>query len=234
MNRSERARLAATIEAYGFQITSVGPSTNPKYSYTIGLSKKTGFELVLAGAAILTLDDVVTILNRVGNELFVGGEFRPSGSVIGLEVVDRSWTELVMIGAIDYFDGPVAARSIKLDPALQTIDIPDMSVPFSGQAEPVWRFLNEEWPYQIARETIVMTNLDALKGDLIDRVSHWEDDEWELMANHPDDVELGDARAVPFATLLGSDPTLRSVLALPKGKSLKRQSVATPWENWGS
>jgi hypothetical protein len=38
---------------------------------------------------------------------------------------------------------------------------------------------------------------------------------------------------VAFGTLLAVDPSLEQVLSLPRGRCIRREDAASPWEPWG-
>ena len=80
----------------------------------------------------------------------------------------------------------------------------------------------------------VVTNLQALYGEPITEVCHWEDDEWELVAANDAPVEKDELAVVPFATLLALDPSLEEVLSLPPGRALRRDDPSAAWRQWGT
>lgn len=212
-----RTHIAAT----GRHVTLVAGSSSPRWGYTIGLTERDQPELVLAGAASLTKDEVLAALN---------------GATDGFETppVHPSWTAQLLLGALDYYDRKdVPALQLVPDEARKTIDVPDLSVPYDPAREPVWRWLTEPWPYPFPEDATVMTDLDALKGYAVEEAARWEEDYWEATVEPGPSVPAENVRAVPLATLLGYDETLGPVAELAVGEGLLRDYPG-PWRTWTS
>lgn len=236
------AEIRSHIDNAGFHIYVVGMETLPKYGYTIGLTESpVGAELVLAGAARFTIDEVSDALSDLGDATR-DGALDPSGSYdathlgkVRFREAHESWVERLLLGAVDYYGSrPVRAYQVLLGSELTTLDVPDLSREWDPTAERVWRWLDLAWSYPIPKETAVVTNLRALYGHPITEVCHWEDDEWELVAAHDEPIEKRDLIVVPFATLLALDPSLEQVLSLPAGKAVRRDDPSAAWSAWGS
>lgn len=236
MNEFTQATVSRTVAKHGFQLTAVGPSAVPKYVYTIGLAESFGFEFLLAGAALLSVAEITKILTQLSQSVLtnVNGSIDELPSqVSSLGEVHPSWSDQLMLGATSFHHRAVPALQPILVSSLETIDIPVASEPYSEESAPVWKWLTKEWDLAIAKSTMVMTNREALKGEPIVEVSRWDDDAWELMADSDEKPTMENCRAVPLATLLGFDSSLHGVLALPAGRSLRRESRALPWRAWG-
>jgi hypothetical protein len=79
----------------------------------------------------------------------------------------------------------------------------------------------------------VVADLRALRGAHVTEVCHWEDDAWELVAGGDEPPAKEDLSVVAFGTLLAVDPSLEQVLSLPRGRCIRREDAASPWEPWG-
>ncbi len=53
-------KIQQNISLHGHHIYVVGAGPDPRFAYTIGLSRSLGFELILAGAIFYMLDGVST------------------------------------------------------------------------------------------------------------------------------------------------------------------------------
>ena len=231
-------RIRSNIAAAGHHVTLVKGGENPKFAYTVGLTETRLPELVLAGATSLTRQQVGRALDagvaasrdgsvRRGSTLHVEGVGQ-----FELTAVDPSWTRELLLGALHYYRrNDVPALQLVPEESLRTIDVPNLSVPFDPEREPVWRWLIDEWPFEISSDTFVMTNLDALHGHAVTEAGRWEKDHWELFSGAGTDVAEKDARAVPLATLLAYDPTLEPVTRLEVGQGLWRKYMG-PWQVW--
>src|SRR5262249_21458293 len=148
-------------------VVSSGGQT-PRFAYTVGVSESIGAELLLAGAIFYMADDVVRILNEIAvqkkterdRELFgVAG----IGSFT-LREAHSSWASELLLGAFDYYQRrDIRALQIVPDKAHWTIDVPDVSTPWSAQKEPVWQWLRDPWKYSVPETAKVTTNLSALR-----------------------------------------------------------------------
>src|SRR4051812_24341298 len=230
--------IRSHIAASGHHVTHVRGGQHPKFAYTVGLTDAGLSELVLAGATSLVKHQIADALDAAVAASREG--FATRGSTVDVEGVGRfeladvhsSWTKRLLLGAPRYYDrDDVSALQLVPEESLRTIDVPDLSVPYDAEEQPVWQWLTEDWPFAIPPETFVMTNLDALHGYAITEVARWEDDHWELTSGDSSEVAQEDGRAVPFATLLGFDATLEPVTRLEVGRSLWREHGG-PWNVW--
>lgn len=231
-------RIRENITRKGHHIYSVaGGGATPRFAYTVGVSESIGFELILAGAIFYYLNDVTQIINdmaarlkaRLAQDVF---EVSGQGSFF-LRKAHVSWARALMLGAMDYYRvDELPALQIVPDKSHWTIDVPDMSTPWSATTEPVWRWLFEPWTYPVPEASTVTTNLAALRGERITEAMRWEEDEWELFAGAGPDVTEEERRVVPLGTLLGADSSLQCVVDLKIGSGLWRDG-ASDWHPWG-
>jgi len=237
-NPEALAEIRANIIKHGHHIYAVSGSALPRYVYTIGNLDRLGAELILAGGANYSLDEVIQAVDEIALEGRRTGSAAVSTTAslgrIDLRPVNSTWIHELMLGATDYFGPrPVSALQLVPDSAHSMIDTPDMTLPISPVAAPAWRWLSEPWPYPIAEDSVAITNVGALRGEPVTEAARWEESEWELFAGAGPNVQREDIRAVPLGTLLGVDPSLQPVTALPVGKALWREDRGAPWHKWG-
>lgn len=228
------------ISRHGHHITLVQGGLAPRFAYTVGLTPLRSVELVLAGACWFSAAEVGVILNSLAARL---GERAEDISGVRLEVpslgtftlrnVHASWSSSLLLGAADLF-GADAVTGLQVVPDQQhwTVDVPDMSAPWSPTVEPVWRWLHEPWPYPVPEQSLTTTNLDALRGGQVTEVTRWEDEYWEMFAGAGPDVAPGDVRVVPLAMLVAADESLNAVTRLEVGQGLWRHPGESEWHPW--
>jgi hypothetical protein len=217
-----------------YLVSSNGPT--PRFAYTIGVTDSIGVELILAGAIFYMKDEVVTVINEIvaqmkaqpHREVF---EVDGQGSFTLCEV-HSSWAQELLLGAFDYYQKrDIRVLQIVPDPAHWTVDVPDMSAPWSARQEPVWQWLREPWEYPVPENSTATTNLAALRGNRITEAARWEEDNWEIFAGAGPDVPKDEMRVVPLAALLGTDGSLARVLNLEVGTGVWR-NADSDWHPW--
>lgn len=234
-------RIRSNIARFGHHVYMVAGKQSPRFAYTIGVSPVKGAELVLAGATIYSNEEVKQVIDAIAsNEAAnMGGRQLMKVNALNLGVfslreVDGSWAPILIRGALDYYGRTdVPALQIVPDEDHWTIDIPDLSRPWSKESEPAWRWLTEPWEYGVSDRSVAVTNLDALRGKLVTEAVRWEVNQWELFAGAGPDVPRDDIREVPLGTLLAADPSLNAVVTLEVGKGLWRDPADLIWHNWG-
>ncbi|HRX85867.1 MAG TPA: DUF4262 domain-containing protein [Phycisphaerae bacterium] len=225
------------MESHGYHVYLITGKQSPRFAYTIGIHPTVGAELVFAGAAAYSNEEVRQIIVGVAEgmsrlRLGVPVELGPLGTFI-LRNADPSWAETLMLGALDYYGrSDIQALQIVPDRAHWTLDIPDLSRARTVESEPVWQWLTEPWTYEVSDRSVVVTNMDALKGSPATEVMRWEIDQWEMFAGAGPDVEKHEIRQVPLGTLLGADPSLQVAIKLETGKGLWRNPDNPVWHNW--
>lgn len=228
--------IRENIARSGLHIYVVIGETTPRFAYTIGVSDFVDYELILAGASFYMQDEVAKIIRGSIAQLKSSRD-RELVEIVGLgsftlRKVDRSWARELMLGVSDYYQKEdIPALQIVPDQDHWTIDVPNMSVPWSAAQEPVWRWLREPWAYPVRESSTAVTDLAALRGGRITEACHWEDDEWELFAGAGPDVPKEGMRVVAIGTLLAVDPSLEPVLGLTIGTGLWRDT-ASAWHPW--
>jgi hypothetical protein len=234
------AQIRSNIDAFGYHVTRVTGGMVPRFAYTIGLSKTFGYEAVLAGASLLSAEDVKRSLDATAKSLIDGSlnvdrarELDDAGTAVP-NVVHDSWARQLLLGAFDVLDDEsIQAIQVRPDVDSWSIDVPDLSQPYDAAREPVWRWLAEPWPFDISPQSVAMTDPDALRGQPISEAARWEEAYWEVFAGAGPDVASESARAVPLATLLGFDDSLAPVADLAVGTSIYRIAPG-PWQAWGN
>jgi uncharacterized protein DUF4262 len=244
MSRLERSamleRIKENIQRFGFHIYFIQGGVVPRFAYTIGLGPSLGAELVLGGLICYMLDDIKRIVHTIRDQLAAGAGADsifvvPDAGQFTLRKAHRSWTGLLMLGALDYYaTSEVEAYQIVPDALHETIDTPDMGQEWSAKVEPAWQWLREPWRYGVSQTSTAITNLDALRGDRITEVTRWEQDEWEMFAGAGPDVPPDDVRIVPIGSMLAADPSLAPILDLEIGEGLWRENGDGDWNPWSS
>jgi hypothetical protein len=241
----DRRRTAAleeirqNIAVKGHHIYVVSGAPEPRFVYTIGLSEKLGAELILAGAIFYVLEEVVRIVNEIAAKLEPKVAWETLSCTVDscgsffLRKTDASWANALMLGALDFYQATeVPAFQIVPDKDHWTIDVPDMSNPWTTNTAGAWRCLHEPWTHPVPVKSTAVTNLAALQGERITEATRWEEDGWEIFAGAGPDVSSNEMRVVPLGTLLESDESLEAVVHLPIGKGLWRDSTSD-WHSWG-
>ncbi len=232
--------IRSNIANDGHHIYLIMGGVSPRFGYTIGVSEVVGFELILAGAAFYSVDNVSQIINAVTVRLRSINTWKDlrveleSLGTFSLREVDSSWVKKMMFGALDFYNvSEMPALQIVPDQAHWTVDIPNLTQPWSVVDEPAWRWLDEEWEYPVPEQSTAVTNLDALRGESVTEAMRWEEDQWELFAGAGPDVPKEEIREVSLGTLLGVDQSLYPVANLDVGKGLWRDPVELEWHPWG-
>lgn len=231
-------RIRENIARSGQHVYVVSGGETPRFAYTIGVSESVGIELILAGAIFYMKDEVVKILNEIATQLRAQRSrevFEVAGlGSFTLRKVHSSWAAEFMLGAFDYYQKrDIPALQIVPDEAHWTIDVPDMSAPWSASTEPVWRWLKEPWTFPVPKDSTAATNLAALRGERITEVTRWEEDEWEMFAGAGPDVTETEMRVVALGTLVAADKSLDPVMHLAISEGLWRDSDPdSEWHPW--
>jgi len=236
-------RIRSNIEKFGRHVYCVAGGESPRFLYSIGLSVKTGFEIVLAGQVQIPSDAGAALINTMAKSLESGKsvkklsvEFRKFGRFT-LGPVHPSWSGRMALGALDYYDrSEIKLMQVLPEPDRATIDIPPMMEPFNPDQHKVWQWLDGNWPYSIPADTSVITNLDALQGYAISELVRWEEGEWEMFSGPGPEVPDDELFRVPLATLLAFDKSLEAALELEVSTGLFRefddQGKEGPWQAW--
>ena len=137
----------------------------------------------------------------------------------------------MMLGAFDYFKTEdLTAYQIFPSHDHWTIDVPDMSQPWSAASAPAWAWLYQPWALPVPSSSIAVTNFAALRGGRVTEVARWEPDQWEAFAGSAPEAEE-DARIVPIGTLIGADESLSRMTGLAVDEGIRRDSDSD-WQVW--
>ncbi len=233
--------IRTNIVSHGQHVYLVLGGPNPRYAYTIGLSEAVGAELILAGAAFYSAKEVFEVINRLTSILRATRDLSQTDHSLeelgrfSLRKVHQTWSSKLILGATDYYKNPaVPALQAVPDDEHRTIDVPDLSQPFSATEEPIWQWLEKSWDYSLPKNTMVITDLDALRGETITEAARWEETDWEIFAESVYELDKKNCRAVPFGTLLAADPSLKEVVDWKVGKARWREPSDLGWRKWRS
>jgi hypothetical protein len=232
-------RIEEDIRQHGYHTTLVtGGDASPRFAYTIGLSSNIDAELIFAGASFYSSQDVFVIIDKVAEVLSAGVAWQKATIEIdslgcfSLCEAHSSWINMLLLGALDYYNTKVTGLQIVPDQLHMTIDVPKLFLNWDPVTEPVWQWLSEPWGFPIAEQSIAITNIAALQGEMITEVMRWEEREWELFAGYGPDVSQEDLRKIPLGTLLAVDQSLHIVTKLDVGKGLWRRHNESEWHSW--
>ena len=158
--------------------------------------------------------------------------FKTSLGVFHMNSVHVSWVDALMLGALDYFKSQIKAYQLIPDGDRKTIDVPNLSRKVDFNKEPIWKWLDTAWEFDVPEKSFAVTNIEALRGKLITEAARWEDDQWELFSGAGPDVTEEDMRVIPLGTLLAYDSSLIRVTELKVGEALWRNQGDKNWNQW--
>lgn len=240
MNRENiLAKIKFNITKFGRHITFVSGGQEPRYAYTIGLFENHDLELIFAGGIFYLEKDVRDIINSIAAKIHERGDLTSSFSLdahggFTLKKVHPSWSNAMMLGVYDYYNiKQFSAYQIVPESRNYTLDIPNMAQEWSSQEQPIWKWLKEDWTFNISKNGEVVTNLDALKGNPITEIMRWEEEMWEMFSGAGPEINQEDMRVVPIGVLLGIDKSLLPALELKVGKGMWREGASDIWNDWG-
>jgi len=225
------------ISKFGFHIYVVTGGGDPHFGYTIGLTESLGAELILPGTYFYELDDVSKVIESIIGRLAPPVSWdvsvdAPPWGIFSFRHVHMSWATALMLGAFDYYRGKsIEAYQIVPDETHWTIDVPDLSQPWSPNPAPGWRWLKEEWKYPVPRDSMALTDLTVLRGGRIAEVMRWEEDQWEIFSGP--DIPESERRAIPLSVLLDADKSLLPAVDLRVETGFWRDKEETEWHPWG-
>jgi len=233
-------KINHNITEYGFHINVVNQKLTPRYAYSIGLINSCGFELVLAGCMDLLYDDVISIMNNIGNKLLKHDETIDAQFILGqnglykLRKIHESWSEIMLLGAKDFFNFD-DIPSCQIYPCNDKIsfDVPNMDEIFLPNSQPIWSWLTNENNSTFPIDSKVIVNKDILFGAKALEIMRWEENEWEIYSTNSDNLNEHDMRIIPLTTMIGAESTLGRILDLEVGKGLVRKLPSNEWEDWG-
>ena len=218
------AVIRRNIATHGYHVYVIGSGTHPRFAYTIGLSPRSGHELLFAGGLSYSVPQIADVL-RFARDAASAGRSRFDGGGLGsFELVEahRSWSRDLLLGAFDYYERPdIEALQIVPDGEHATIDTPKTWVPWDPLVEPMWAALRPQPRPPVPVHWMALTSLRVLRGERITHAARFGEDEWDLLAGGRR-VALEEARGLPLGLLLAHDPSLRSVLDIAVGRELVR------------
>lgn len=209
MNKQDYIQLISNnIQRHGYHVYAI--TTNPKefsYIYTIGLTEKFGFEMIMAGWIKLDVNSQSMIIKHIIENLtkepknfsqdYHGRHFIlnnillnqvESTLLVGLEQVSNFWMEDLMIGALDYYqDRPITAFHVKpLQEDFWLMTIPNMSNPIvDNNNSPLWQcYFNEE--RDVGEKCNFYVDECVLRGKPILEVINFDNINWQLLSYHSD------------------------------------------------
>jgi hypothetical protein len=241
MQRSEfLSKIDSSIKSNGYHVTMVTGGELPRFAYTIGCKGILSAEFVFAGGEFYSKDDVSEIISQVisgakkeANLPGLAVEIKSLGR-FSISEANESWSELLLLGAFDYYKkDKITVWQILPDASHFTLDVPDMSQVFDIASQSVWQWLSRKWDYPVPNHSMAVTNLKVLFGEKAAEVVRWEVDEWEIFSEAGSDIAKEDMRIVPLGLLIGIDKSLEVAVELEIGKGVWRDSIELEWNDWG-
>ncbi len=231
------------IDKYGFHRYIVNQRTTPRYTYTIGLKDNIGFELILGGSMFFETNEELDIIFEFIIKSLTQDKDKRKFNILNLgnfelKKVDFSWSTLMMLGALDYYNVNKirAFQIIPTDKEKYTIDTPNMSSPWS-EKDIAWKYLSENvlWNHMIPENAVAITNLNALRGHRLTEYFRFENDEWEIFSGNGALEAKELIRIVPLSVLISADLSIEAFINDPVGKGKYRDSSDEnnlTWYNW--
>lgn len=222
----------------GYYIATVLAGPQPAFLYSIGLLNQFGFELAFCGGGNYTIKELEFIVDLYCQKIKDSYDINKKLNIyelgqFSLVKCHESWSDKIALGVYDYYNtNKVCLLQIVPENRNRILDVPDMSVKWNRE-DGIWKWLDEDWCFDVPPRSIVITNFDALKGEIVTEISRWKVDEWEMFAGAGPDIEEKDIRIVPLGTMLGIDKTIEASLDLEIGKGIWRDSTYSGWQKWG-
>jgi hypothetical protein len=230
--------IRSNIQKCGYHLYVIkdrGPL--PKFAYTIGLKEKVGFELVFAGALLLSDSDVYNVIEYIAHHINEEkiSEIEVDGMLFLLKPINSSWSKKLLLGALDYYnlDSINALQVIPPNDYL-TIDTPNLSVIYNPLEEPIWQWLTEDCSYSIDATSNCVVDLDVLFGKPVIQVTRWEEDYWEAFSKSPSEVAKENTIFIPLGILLSYDKSNRIFAKLSVNQAASRIDNNSHWEFWNT
>jgi hypothetical protein len=230
------AHIRVEIATSGQYAALVQDGQTPRVGYTVGLTEADLPEVVLAGGMALLAKPVLrtlkaaAVVSRAGRLADGGFLDLPGVGSLRAFAVHPSWARLLLGRARDFYArDDIPALQLVPDGDLRTVEVPDMSVAWDPEREPIWRWLVERWESDLPPDALVVCDLDALRGTPIAQAARWEDAQWQMFTATTGEVSPDLVRVVPLATLLTIDPSLEPVTRLRVGDAIVREPPG-PWE----
>ena len=231
------AHIRVEIATSGVYAALVQDGQTPRVGYTVGLTEDDLPEVVLAGGMALLAKPVLrtlkssAVVSRAGRLADGGFLDLPGVGPFRAFAAHPSWARLLLGRARDFYGrDDVPALQLVPDGDLRTLEVPDMSVPWDPEREPIWRWLVEHWDADLPRDALAVTDLAALRGAPITQAGRWEESQWQMFTATTGEVSPDVIRVVPLATLLTIDPSLEPVTRLRVGDVIRRDA-AGPWQH---
>lgn len=136
----------------------------------------------------------------------------------------------MLFGLDDYYDG-ASKQVLQIVPDKKhfSIDIPDMSVRFSEKREPIWQWLVVDWQFPFPDDSVVVTDMDAMRGKPILEVLRVGETEWQMFHDIRDSYDDEDVQIIPLGTLIAHDPTLLATMNITIDECMSRESEDDDW-----
>lgn len=231
--------IKKNIKDFGFHLYSIDGGPSPRYMYSIGGIGKLKHELVAAGCHYYSSRQLKHVFKYLFNNhedtVYDRGVIYdiPEYGPFTLQKVHSSWVKILIFGALDYFElEDIDTMQIVPVGDNKTLDTPDMTIPWSEDHLNGWQWLEAPWRFSVPEDSVVVTNVSALKGQTITEVVRWEEGQWEMFAGHGPDLPKEELRHVSLGTMLGIDSSLIPSIDLKIEEGIWRPDLDSDWSLW--
>lgn len=168
------------IENNGYHICTVLQGVCPRFSYSIGLHQKLGYELVVAGLCSVDAIHIPDLISSAIDGKHYLNQEEDSNHLIELKDANPSWASVLARWAVSYYQKDDIKLKQIIPEGIFTIDTPDMSSSYKNVANGSWRYLVEPWPYPISAESEAYCDSGIIAGQDILSISRYEEGYWEI------------------------------------------------------
>lgn len=235
MEKRVTRTIRRNIQSHGHHIYDVRGGPLPPWSYSIGLSERIGFEVILAGGLYFDESERLTILDGCIEHLIkqVSSEYENSLGRFCLHLISESWPDELFLGAIDYYGCRPKFMQIYPGEDSLTMDVPRLFGSWSVEDFPVWKWLEEDWNYSIPPKSIALTDTDILGGHAKAEVAcRFGKEYWEIYSRQPEEIEDQYKRFSPLGTILALYPDIEAATRLRSGHAIERFQNQSDWRPW--
>jgi hypothetical protein len=231
------ARIRENISSHGQHLYSVFGGASPVYVYSIGLSEDATFELIYAGIANRSNSEASEIVNALAAELRAHPQRRQhylkKWGYFTLKPVHASWSELLLLGAHDYYQKTVSALQVIPKRKTHTIEHADMSKAWSTETATVWKWAKLPWRHTVPESSVAFVDEAVAFGrEAVTQIIRMEIDQWEMISDWGQRNMPKECYCLSLGTVLAVDDSLLAALRLDVKEGLLRTEPDQPWKRF--
>lgn len=233
---NENRIIARNINSHGYHVYDVMGAPLPPWSYSVGLNKRLGFELIFAGGLFFSVVERAEIFDRCVARLLQSANKKIDDEKgrFTLVRVAGGWPDVMFTGAIEFLGHRPDFFQIFPDEDTWTLDVPNMSKPWREENFPAWKWFHCSWNYSVSSRSHVLMDTDLLGGIARAEVMcRFGGDYWEVYSRQPDEIADMYKRLVPLGMLFAIEDTLGDLAVnLKIGEAVERLHGETSWVTW--